>query len=317
MAIADFGKQTTLADTVTVSGIGVHGGEPVAMSIGPADEDTGIVFVRTNIPGESDVEIRATWQAVAGTELCTVIGTPGRASVATIEHLLAALFGLGIDNALVEIDGPEVPALDGSSQGFVEAIELVGIRSQSAGRRYLRVTKPIRVDIGDSYGELVPHPVFGLDITIDFPTPVIGRQKFCGDLSPQLFRTELSRARTFGNVEDVEKLWAMGYALGSSLENSIAISADNVVNPEGTRWPDEFVRHKALDAVGDVALAGLPIQGLFRSYKGGHRLNVAVVKALLEDTEAWEMVAESPVRESGHAEVAAGVAVPLYGPDVS
>jgi len=311
------GSQTTLAETVMLSGIGVHCGEPVSITMGPADANTGIVFVRTNIPNSDDVEINATWKSVSATELCTVIGLPGKTNVATIEHLLAALFGLGIDNVIVEIDGPEVPVLDGSASGFVAAIDNAGTVRQDARRRYLRVREPVRVEFGDAYGELLPHDRFSIDVTIDFETPTIGRQRFAADMVPSKFRNELSRARTFGRVEDVEKLWAMGYALGSSLENSVALSGDKILNPEGVRWPDEFVRHKALDAVGDLALAGYPILGLYRSYKGGHKMNYHVVRALLENTDAWEIVVMEPAREVGRADIGGGIASPVYSPEIS
>ena len=308
--------QYTVADTVTLSGIGVHRAEPVSISILPADANTGIVFVRTEGAG-ADVEIPARWDRVQATELCTVIGQSDRASVSTVEHLMAALVGLGVDNAVVEIDGPEVPVMDGSAAMFVEAIDQVGLREQSARRRYIRVKKTVRVEQGDSYGELRPFDGFRCDVTIEFDTPLIGRQSFDAVMNADTFRKELARARTFGSVKDVEKLWAMGFARGSSLENSVAIADDRVLNPEGTRWPDEFVRHKALDAVGDLALAGNPLLGAYRSFKGGHRLNHAIVEALFRDPDAWEVTEGTAAPEKGHAEIAAGLAVPAYGPEIS
>ena len=297
------GLQVTLADRVTLSDIGVHSGKPVSVTLHPADPDTGIVFQANNPNTGAEVEIEATWRSVAATELCTVIASPCGASVATIEHLMAALHGLGIDNVVVETEGGEVPVLDGSSERFVDAIDQVGVTASATPRRHLEVVKPIRVDRGDSFGEFLPHDGCRFDVTIEFDTPLIGRQRLVTDLSPDTFRREMSRARTFGYVRDVEKLWSAGYALGSSLENSVAIADDRVLNPEGTRWADEFVRHKALDTVGDLALAGMPILGLFRSYKGGHKLNNMVLNALIEDRSAWRVVERTARSKAGHADI--------------
>ncbi len=309
--------QVTIADRISLSDIGVHSGKPVAVTLHPADPDTGIIFQTTHPKTGAEVEIEATWRSVAATELCTVIASPCGANVATVEHLMAAVYGLGIDNLVVEIDGPEVPVMDGSSDHFVDAIDQVGLTVSGRTRRYLQVLKPIRVDCGDSYGEFLPHDSCRFDITIDFDTPLIGRQRFEADLTPAMFRRELSRARTFGYVRDVEKLWSLGYALGSSLENSVAIADDRVLNPEGTRWADEFVRHKALDAVGDLALAGMPILGLFRSYKGGHKLNYMSLDALIKDRSAWRIVEKTTRGVAGHADVGAHLSAALLGPDVS
>jgi UDP-3-O-[3-hydroxymyristoyl] N-acetylglucosamine deacetylase len=235
------------------------------------------------------------------TELCTVIGDQARISIATVEHLLAAFLGLGIDNALVEIDGPEVPIMDGSAAQFVDLIDEAGVETLSAPRRYIKVVKPVRVESGQSFCELRPaegkdRDGLQLDVEIDFDCAVIGRQKKSLDLAPSLFRKELARARTFGFLADVERLWKAGFALGASLENTVALQADRVLNPEGLRFADEFVRHKMLDAVGDLALAGRRILGAFRSHRGGHRMNVAVVRALFADPSAFEFVDAVPTR---------------------
>lgn len=309
--------QVTIADRISLSDIGVHSGKPVSVTLHPADPDTGIIFQTSHPKTGAEVEIEANWRSVAATELCTVIASPCGASVATVEHLMAAFYGLGIDNVVVEIDGSEVPVMDGSSDRFVDAIDQAGVIVSGRARRYLQVVKPIRVDRGDSFGEFLPHDGCRFDVTIDFDTPLIGRQRFEADLTPDMFRTELSRARTFGYVRDVEKLWSLGYALGSSLENSVAIADDRVLNPEGTRWADEFVRHKALDAVGDLALAGMPILGLFRSHKGGHKLNHMALSALIEDRSAWRVVERTPRDIAGHADVGAHLNAALLGPDVS
>ena len=253
-------RQKTLAERVTLDGLGVHSGKPVSITLHPAPADNGITFLVSHDDAGSETEIRAHWSKVSATALCTVLGRDSVA-IGTIEHLMAALNGLGVDNAMVEVDAREVPIMDGSSAPFVEAIDQAGLVTQNASRRYIRILKPVRVEHNGAVSELRPYAGTRFDITIDFDTPLIGRQRFVSDLTPDVFRTEIARARTFGKVSDVEKLWAMGFAKGSSLENSVAIAEDRVLNPEGTRWPDEFVRHKTLDAVGDLSLAGAPILG--------------------------------------------------------
>lgn len=308
-------RQHTLADSVEFSGIGVHSGKPVSMTLHPAEDDHGIVFLRSH--DGRDFEIRASHDGVTATELCTVLGDPATVSVATVEHLMAALVAHGIDNVLVEIDGPEVPVFDGSSLAYITAFDQVGLKEQRRARRFIKVLKPVRIENGQSYAELRPFDGSRFEVEIDFTTSVIGRQKFCGDLSPALFRDELCRARTFGFMKDVEGLWAMGYALGSSLENTVVLGDDEVVNPEGLRYPDEFVRHKTLDAVGDLALAGAPILGHYRSYRGGHRVNINMVKALFADSDAWEYVEEASKRQVGHGERPLGLAAAAFSAKVA
>jgi UDP-3-O-[3-hydroxymyristoyl] N-acetylglucosamine deacetylase len=230
--------------------------------------------------------------------LCTVIGDEAGVTVGTVEHLLAALRGLSIDNLYIEIDSKEVPIMDGSSADFVEAIDRVGIRELSEPRKFIKVLKPVHVEENGCWGEIVPHTSFSLDVEIDFPTPVIGRQRLHLEMSPGVFRHELSRARTFGFMSDVEKLWKAGLALGADLTNTIAIGEDKIMNREGLRYPQEFVRHKMLDAVGDLSLSGHPILGAYRSVKGGHRLNSLVLQKLLEDSSAWAIVQAPRVRET-------------------
>ncbi|OKL45616.1 UDP-3-O-acyl-N-acetylglucosamine deacetylase [Pseudovibrio exalbescens] len=314
-------KQTTLADSVTLNGIGVHSGGPASVTLHPADANTGILFQRSTPDG--DVEIVGTWQSVSATALCTVLGDPSHGGVSTVEHLMAAFRGLGVDNAIVEIDGPEMPIMDGSASAFVEAIDATGLVSLNAGRRYIRIKKPVRVVQGDQWSELRPYDGQRFNITIDFDIALIGVQKLDIELTPDAFRNEIARARTFGSVQDVEKLWKLGFQMGSSLENSVALDGDRVLNPEGTRWPDEFVRHKALDAVGDLALAGLPIMGEYRSYKGGHRMNHNVLVELFKNPDAFEIVEASEVAkrsrvsEKGHAELIGGLQAAAFGPEVS
>ena len=309
-------RQTTLASEVSLTGTGVHGGAPVSISLCPADGDTGIRFHISN--GEADgIEIAADQQWVTGVTLCTVLGDGNGASVATVEHLLAALRGLGVDNALIEIDSAEVPIMDGSAAPFVEAIDEVGLTELDAPRRFLKVLKPICVEDGGAVGELTPHNGFHLDVEIGFETPLIGTQKIEIDVNPGSFRRELSRARTFGFMKDVERLWAAGLALGASLENTVAIGDDRIINREGLRFADEFVRHKALDAIGDLALAGAPILGAYRSRRGGHRLNALVLKALFADADAWTMVEAPRYREVRHAELSHRLAAANFAADRS
>ena len=316
------GKQTTLCDEASVSGIGVHSGSPVTLTLHPADAGTGIVFLRTGLPGRADCEIRADVRAVTATEFATVLGDGDGPLCATAEHVLAALTGLGVDNAVVEVDGPEVPIMDGSAEAFVAAIDHAGVRSLEAPRRFLKVLKPVRVTQGRSVAEILPNSRgLRLEIDIEFDHPLIGRQRCALDVSPTNFRRELARARTFGFMRDVAKLWNQGYALGASFENTLVVSETRVLNADGLRYPDEFVRHKAMDAVGDLALAGLPLLATYRSVRGGHTLNHAILLALMADPTAWAVVeATAPVvapprRVRGHAEVA--TPAPAYAPDVS
>jgi UDP-3-O-[3-hydroxymyristoyl] N-acetylglucosamine deacetylase len=314
------GRQTTLRDQATVTGIGVHSASPVTLTLHPAEPDTGIVFLRSEINGRDDRELKASFRAVTATEFATVLGDQSGPAVSTTEHVLAALRGLGVDNAIVEVDGAEVPIMDGSAAPFVAAIDQVGIVGQTAARRYIQVLKPVRVGNNGCYGELRPH-LRGLRIEaeIEFDHPLVGRQAFAVDVEPDVFRRELARARTFGFMRDVAKLWSAGYALGASFENTVVVAEDRVLNPEGMRFPDEFVRHKAVDAIGDLALAGAPLLAAYRSVRGGHKLNHAVLTALMADPTAWTYVEmPQPTRRlRGHADLAAAFAAPAYGPDVS
>jgi UDP-3-O-[3-hydroxymyristoyl] N-acetylglucosamine deacetylase len=284
------GFETTFANPFTIRGIGVHSGAEVTATFNPAEAGTGIIFQRTAASGEI-TELKAVSASVGNTDLCTVLGFSPTRSVATVEHVMAALYALGVDNAVIEIDGAEMPVMDGSSAMFIDAMEQAGIRSLVKKRRYIRVRKQVRIDVGASWAEFHPHDGTRFEVEIDFDSPLIGRQAWKGDLNAATFKTELSRARTFGFMRDVERLWAAGLALGSSLENSVVIGDDNrVINMEGLRYPDEFARHKTLDAVGDLALAGAPFLGLYRSYRGGHKVNALALKALLSDNSAYEIV---------------------------
>ena len=218
------------------------------------------------------------------------------------------------------MDGPEVPIMDGSAAPFVEAIDQAGIETLSAARRYIKVLKPVRVNADGSYGELRPYARgLRIEAEIEFADLPIGRQSFALDIEPQLFRRDLARARTFGFMRDVAKLWSAGYALGASFENTVVVADNRVLNSDGMRFPDEFVRHKVVDAIGDLALAGAPLMAAYRSVRGGHKLNHAVVTALMADPSAWTYseLEELPRRARGHADIAAGFATVAYGPDIS
>jgi UDP-3-O-[3-hydroxymyristoyl] N-acetylglucosamine deacetylase len=307
------GHQTTLREKLEFTGIGVHTGQPVNMTLLPADSDTGIVFNVIDPSTNDFTDIPANLSVVGATDLCTVLGSPSGAHAATIEHLMAALRALNVDNVIVELDAAEVPVMDGSSAVFVEAIQSVGLVSLNSSRCYIRVNKPVRVDMGASWGEFIPYEGTRFEVEIDFDCEAIGRQRFASDISEQVFCKELSRARTFGFMKDVERLWAAGFALGSSLENSVVIGDDNnIINPEGLRYKDEFVRHKTLDAIGDLALAGAPILGCYRSYRGGHKLNSMVLKALLSDKDAFDFVRPNRSRPKVmHGDLVA-VSAPAY-----
>ncbi|RYB02888.1 UDP-3-O-acyl-N-acetylglucosamine deacetylase [Lichenibacterium ramalinae] len=313
-----FPKQTTLRKRCVLTGNGVHSNAPVTLILHPAAPDSGIVFLRTNLPDGATRRIEAKWSRVSATDLCTVLGDVSLGSVSTVEHLLAALAGLGVDNALIEVDGPEVPIMDGSSASFVAAIDKVGLRSLSAPRRFLKILKTVRIEHGRSFSELRPADGgFSLDVEIDYPVEAIGRHRKVVDLTPTSFRREISRARTFGLLRDVERLWKLGFALGSSLENSVAVDDDRILNPEGLRSSDEFVSHKMLDAVGDLALAGAPILGRYSAFCPGHKMNFLVLQALFADRTAYSFVeAPAPVA-SGFADFGAFSPVAAFAAEIN
>ncbi len=303
--------QTTIGSRVTLDGTGVHSGKPVSLTFEPAGADAGISFRFSGAPGKP---LRALVSEVGATDLCTLLGDPAGRHVATVEHLMAALLGLGIDNLVIEIDGREAPILDGSAALFVEAIDRAGIETLPARKRFIRILKPVRIESGASWAEFRPHDGTRFEVEIDFESPAIGHQQFSLDLDADAFRRDVARARTFGFMKDVERLWAAGYALGSSLENSVVIGDDNrVINMGGLRYPDEFVRHKTLDAMGDLALAGARFIGCFRSYRGGHRLNAAALRKLLADRSAFEIV-ETARPERGRGAGMRAVSAPAYAP---
>ncbi len=278
-------RQTTLAGNLAIEGIGVHSGKPARLDLRPAAAGTGICFVDAS--GEGRIRVRP--ETVASTDLSTLIGDPAGFHVSTVEHLMSALAGSGIDNVEIGISGTEVPILDGSAVEFVTAFKSAGTVEQDQPVGAIRVLAPVRVENGAAWAEFVPHDRQRFEIEIDFPSPAIGRQQIAFDLEPDTYASEVAPARTFGFMRDVERLWAAGLALGSSLENSVVIGEDDrVVNPDGLRFADEFVRHKALDAVGDLAIGGVAIIGCYRSFRGGHKLNAAALAALLARSDASE-----------------------------
>jgi UDP-3-O-[3-hydroxymyristoyl] N-acetylglucosamine deacetylase len=280
-------QQHTLKSPVALSGVGLHTGNPVHVRILPSPPNTGLRFVRTDL--RPAVEVPAASRHVADTQLATVLRANG-ADVSTVEHCVATLAGLEIDNAVVEVDGPELPILDGSALPYVESIAAVGLKSQPAPRKALRVEKPLRVQDGEKFCILRPSSGFSVTYTIDFSGRLPGTQHFYLEITPNTFATELSPARTFGFLEEVEYLRSTGKARGGSLENAVVLHEGRVLNPEGLRIPNEFVRHKILDAIGDLALIGTPVLGHLIVHKGGHALHDRLVKALLGRPDAWAIV---------------------------
>ena len=280
--------QQTLKNHIRCTGIGLHSGAKVDVTMRPAPPDTGIVFQRMEGP---DVErIDAEWDNVSDTTLCTTISNDAGVKVATIEHLMAALMGCGIDNVVIQIDGPEVPAMDGSAAPFVFLIECAGVATQNAPRRALRVLREVEVRDGDRYARLEPGVGFSVDLEIAFDNALVARQR-CSFVSGNgAFKSELSRSRTFGFEQEVEQLRALGLARGGSLDNAVVISGDRVLNDGGLRYDDEFVRHKILDLIGDLYLAGRPIEGHFKGFCSGHGLNNRLLRRLMADRAAWRIV---------------------------
>lgn len=288
--------QHTLNRVIAMEGVALHSGRRTRVRIAPARPGYGLRFVRTDL--KPQVEIPAESRYVTDTSLATVVARDG-AEVSTVEHCLAALAGLGVDNARIEVDGPEVPILDGSALPYVNEILSAGLRRQDRPRKFLRVEKPIRVQDGEKFCILRPAPGFRVTYSIDFGRRFPGSQHYYLDVTPQGFAGAVASARTFGFLHEVEFLRKNGKALGGSLENAVVVEGDRVLNPEGLRMPDEPVRHKILDAIGDLALVGHPIQGHLIVHKGGHAMHDHLVKALLARPDAWSLVeaeAETPVR---------------------
>jgi UDP-3-O-[3-hydroxymyristoyl] N-acetylglucosamine deacetylase len=282
--------QKTIKNRMSCQGVGVHTGILTTVTLLPAPEGTGVVFQRTDHPGIAGV-IPARFDRVTDTKLGTTIGNVYGVKVHTVEHLMAAIVGCGVTNIIVEIDGAEVPIMDGSAAPFVFLIECAGIVQQTSAQRAIRVRETVRVEDGDKYAELRPGIGFSAELEIAFENcPVIDRQFYAFDLDAPSFKAELARARTFGFRHEVEYLQANGLALGGSLANSIVLDGARVMNEDGLRFADEFVRHKLLDVVGDMALAGAPLFAQFRGYKTGHALNNKLLRELFARQHAWEFV---------------------------
>ena len=290
-------RQRTLKNIISATGVGLHTGEKVYMTLRPAAADTGIVFRRIDLP--QVVDIKSDPYAVGDTRLASCLEKNG-ASVGTVEHLMSALAGLGIDNAFVDLSAPEVPIMDGSAGPFVFLLQSAGIEEQNAAKRFIRILKTVEVRAGDKWVKLAPFNGFKLDLGIEFNHPVFdaSRQTVSFDFSATSYIKEVSRARTFGFMQDVEAMRSQGLAMGGSLDNAIVMDEYRILNSDGLRYDDEFVKHKALDAIGDLYLLGHPIIGAFSGFKSGHALNNQLLRALLEDQTAWEFCSFKSAEEA-------------------
>jgi UDP-3-O-[3-hydroxymyristoyl] N-acetylglucosamine deacetylase len=301
MGVSAPAMQKTLGKAVECSGIGVHSGERVTMRLCPAPENHGIVFVRTDLVNGART-IAARWDNVIDTRMCTVIGNDHGGKVATIEHLMAALSACGIDNALIEIDGGEVPVMDGSSDSFVFLIDVAGVVEQAAPRKEIEILAPVEIEQNGKRASLSPDDASRYSVTINFDRAPILTQSCDIVLSRHAFKNDISRARTFGFFEEVEQMQKAGLARGGSLDNAVVIKGNEILNQDGLRYSNEFARHKVLDAIGDLALAGMPIRGHFDGYCTGHALNNTLLRALFARPDAWRVVEGS--METAQAAVA-------------
>jgi UDP-3-O-[3-hydroxymyristoyl] N-acetylglucosamine deacetylase len=288
----DHRQKTTIAPAI-IAGVGVHTGDRVRLAVRPAPAGTGIVFVRTDIQ-DRDNRIPVSGEAVVDARLNTMIENADGVRLSTIEHLMAAFAALGVSNAVVEVDGPELPILDGSALPFVQLLDRAGFRRQEAPVRYIEILEPIRVQDGDKSAALLPCDRYEMRFEIDFPTPVIGNQVVDFVVDEQTFRDEIMAARTFGFAHEVEALRRAGLARGGSLENAVVIDGDQILNPGGLRMEREFVKHKALDAIGDLYVLGAPLLGRYEGVKAGHAINNLLVRELLANPQAWREVVKTP-----------------------
>ncbi|MEQ9011008.1 MAG: UDP-3-O-acyl-N-acetylglucosamine deacetylase [Algiphilus sp.] len=300
-------QQRTLKNPIRASGVGLHSGRKVFLSMQPAAPDTGIIFRRIDLPGAPEIPAQA--HLVTDTQLCTCLTNEDGHKIQTIEHLLSALSGMGVDNAIIELSAPEVPIMDGSAGPFVFLLQSAGVVEQAAPKQFLRVKRPVQVQEGDKLARLEPANGFRLSFGIEFDHPVVSgtRQHVTVDFSSTAFVREVARARTFGFMQDVEFMRARNLALGGSLENAVVLDEFRVLNRDGLRYDDEFVRHKILDAVGDLYLVGHSILGAYSAFKSGHDLNNKLARKLLEDEGAWELVT---VDDAADAPVQFGPALP-------
>jgi len=282
-------KQKTLKSAISCTGIGLHSGEKISMTLHPADADAGIVFRRTDLAG-GGAEIPASFDSVCDTRLCTTLGSENGKTIATVEHLMAALAGAGIDNAVIEVGGPEVPVMDGSAAPFMFLIDCAGVAEQDAPRKVVRVLKAVSIDDGDKSATLTPADGFSVDFHIEFENAAIGSQAMAVDLTDGVFKNEIARARTFGFLHEAEALWAAGLAKGASLDNAVVVSGDKIMNEDGLRFDDECVRHKILDAVGDLYLAGASLLGHYTGTRSSHALNNRLLRELFGDPSNYEIV---------------------------
>lgn len=282
-------RQRTLKNMIRATGVGLHTGEKVYLTLRPAAVDTGIVFRRVDLP--EPVEIKAAPHHVSDTRLSSTLEN-GDVRVSTVEHLMSALAGLGIDNIYIDLTSPEVPIMDGSAGPFVFLLQSAGIEEQNAPKKFIRIKKSVQVVDGDKWVRFEPYEGFRIDFTIDFSHPVLdsSSQRVTVDFATTSYVKEVSRARTFGFMHDVEMLRSQGLALGGSLDNAIVMDEFRILNSDGLRYEDEFVKHKVLDAIGDLYLLGHPLIGAFTGYKSGHSLNNRLLRCLLSDAEAWEFV---------------------------
>ena len=288
----DHHQKTTVAPAI-IAGVGVHTGDRVRLAVRPAPVGTGIVFVRTDIK-DRDNRIPVSGEAVVDARLNTMIENAAGVRLSTIEHLMAAFAALGVSNAVVEVDGPELPILDGSALQFVQLLDRAGFRRQEAPVRYIEILEPIVVRDGDKSAALLPCDRYEMRFEIDFPTPVIGNQVVDFVVDEQTFRDEIMAARTFGFAHEVEALRKAGLARGGSLENAVVIDGDQILNPGGLRMEREFVKHKALDAIGDLYVLGAPLLGRYEGVKAGHHINNLLVRELLANPQAWREVTRVP-----------------------
>jgi len=301
LAMQSYAVQRTLSRPANCMGIALHSGKKISLTLKPAPAGSGIQFQRTDLAGSAP--IAANWENVVDTTLCTTLGGGDDVRIATVEHLMAALAGCHVDNVLVEVDGPEVPVMDGSAHPFVFLIECAGVVEQDASRPVLEILKTVKVSAGDRYAELTPADIFSVSFEIDFDHAAVSHQEITVNLVNGTFKNEIARARTFGFAEEVEQLRAAGLALGGSLDNAVVVDGGNVLNEGGLRYDNEFVRHKVLDAVGDLYLAGAPIKGHYKGVRAGHALNNRLLRTLFADAGAWRL-------ENGDAKSGTGIAVP-------
>lgn len=279
--------QKTIRKKTMVRGIGIHSGDPCTLTFRPAPADTGVYFIRTDLEGAPSLKVTA--KNVQATSHQTTIGGDAF-SVATIEHCLSALSALRIDNLFIELDGPEIPIGDGSARDFLEALLAVGIVEQDQPRKYCYITEPIYFSEGEKHAYVVPYHGLRLTVTIDFPHPKIGKQTIDLDINEQSFGRDIAQARTFGFLKDVEALQARGLAKGGSLDNAIVLNTEEIINPGGLRWQDEFVRHKALDALGDLVTLEMPLMGHVVLYKAGHDIMNKLVRKIWESPQSYRHV---------------------------